>query len=31
MLITGVAVSLKYSDSLCGPRDVVGFIGHASA
>jgi hypothetical protein len=30
MRITGVAVSLKYSDGLGGPRDVVGFIGHAS-
>jgi len=30
MLIAGVAVSLKYGDGLGGPRDVVGFIGHAS-
>jgi hypothetical protein len=30
MLMTRVAVSLKYSDGLGGPYDVVGFIGHAS-
>jgi hypothetical protein len=30
MLVTSVAVSLKYGDGLGGPGNVVGFIGHAS-
>lgn len=29
MLVTSVAVSLKYGDGLGGPGNVVGFIGHA--
>src|ERR1039458_1429143 len=29
MLITGAAVLLKNRDGLGGPRNVVGFIGHA--
>jgi hypothetical protein len=29
MLVTGAAVPLKNSDGLRGPRNVVGFIGHA--
>jgi hypothetical protein len=30
MLVTGAAMPLKNVDGLGGPRDVVGFIGHAS-
>src|ERR1035437_1404785 len=29
MLVTGAAVPLKNRDGLRGPRNVVGFIGHA--
>src|SRR5665811_191457 len=29
MLVTGAAVLLKNRDGLRGPRNVVGFIGHA--
>jgi len=30
MLVTGAAVPMKNRDGVGGPRDVVGFIGHAS-
>jgi len=30
MLVTGAAVPLKNRDGVGGPRNVVGFIGHAS-
>jgi hypothetical protein len=29
MFVTGAAVPLKNRDGLGGPRNVVGFIGHA--
>jgi hypothetical protein len=30
MLVCRFALSLKHSDDLCGPSNMVGFIGHGS-